>query len=136
MAFRLLAHAEIESYLEDIVIATIDIATDNWLKNGLISKPLLTMIAFTEGELGRLPHSKSWDNILSLNTRIKNSKKKYSRYVVKENHGIKEWHILRLLLPAGIDENENRRIFGYRLLVHSHRNAEGKHTHPEVYHIS
>lgn len=48
-AFQLLAHAEIESYLETVVINTANTAYDNWVKNRLITQPLVSMLAYSEG---------------------------------------------------------------------------------------
>ncbi len=106
VAFRLMAHAEIESYLEEIAIETADKATDDWLNKGLITKPLLALVAYAEGTFGDLPDAKSSKLVSSLSERISTSKKRFSTFAKVENHGIKKWNILRLLLPVGIEEKE------------------------------
>lgn len=101
-AFQLLAHAEIESFVEDRAIAVIDRALDKWRLDGRARKPVVALLAFTEEKLGRppetIPPSKR-----ELNDRVERAKSAFSR-VVHSNNGIKERDLLSILLPVGVLE--------------------------------
>ena len=105
-AFRLLAHAEIEWYLEEIVVDTANKAFQSWQQRGLVTKPLISMVAYFDGKLGRVPKNLSGSSELSLEDRIATSRNQFNTYAKSRNHGIKEKNILKLLLPIGISETE------------------------------
>ena len=105
-AYRLLAHAEIESYLEKIVSDTANEAYNIWENKGLITDPLIAMLAYSDNGPRPVPTSKPTDGPRDLRDRVKKAKNALTRYVNVENHGIRERNILRLLLPIGISEFE------------------------------
>ena len=103
-AYRLLAHAEIESYLEQVVSETANEAYDIWENKGLITDPLIAMVAYWENAPRTVPTAKPIDGPRDLRDRVKQAKDSLTRYANAENHGIRERNILRLLLPIGINE--------------------------------
>ena len=103
-AFRLLAHAEIESYLELVSFETANKAYDAWQSRGIITEPLISMVAFTETPLGKVPETKPGTGKADLQTRIEKSRNSLTKYSRAQNNGIRERNILRLLLPVGIRE--------------------------------
>ena len=105
-AFRLLAHAEIEWYLELVSFETANKAYDAWQVRGLITEPLVSMVAYTESPLGKVPETKSSTGQADLVTRIERSRNSITSYSKSRNNGIRERNILRLLLPVGIREAE------------------------------
>ena len=105
-AFRLLAHAEIESYLEQVSFETANKAYDAWQVRGLITQPLVSMVAYTESTLGKVPQTKPVTGPSDLQTRIEKSRNSLTKYSRSGNNGIRESNILRLLLPVGIRETD------------------------------
>lgn len=103
-AFRLLAHAEIEWYLELVSFETANKAYDAWQVRGMITEPLISMVAYTESPLGKVPETKPSTGQADLVTRIEKSRNSLTRYSKSRNNGIRERNILRLLLPVGIKE--------------------------------
>ena len=103
-AYRLLAHAEIESYLEQVVSETANEAYDIWENKGLITDPLIAMVAYSQNASRTVPTSKPTDGPRDLRDRVKKAKDSLTRYANGENNGIRERNILRLLLPIGISE--------------------------------
>jgi hypothetical protein len=113
IAYRVLAHAEIESYIEDRSFKVAIDAKKDWDNKGKASRTLLSLLAFS-GEKMELPP----DTL----TPIKGTKllppervqldKKINLAItcfikiIKQNHGVKESNILALLLPIGIDSDD------------------------------
>ena len=110
-AFRLLAHAEIEWYLEQIVFETANKAFDDWKQRGMITLPLLAMVAYVDVHLGGITQPNKNSTQLDLESRIEKSKNRFNTYTKSNNYGIKEEHILRLLLPIGIKESDLDQIW-------------------------
>jgi hypothetical protein len=113
LAYRVFAHAEIESYLEDRVWDTVLAAKNIWDNQGKASRVLLCVIAFSGQEMEAPPDTitplKGNKNV-SLE-KLKISKKidlaiRCFKSVIDQNHGIKETNLLKLLLPIGIDSDD------------------------------
>ena len=106
VAFRLLAHAEIESFIEERALELLNIAWSAWEEKGVPSRVILGLLAFSEiatskppSKLGGDPYNqRTYDD---LNEPLKKAQNAW-RWVYKQNHGIKEENILGLLLPLGI----------------------------------
>lgn len=113
-AYRILAHAEIEAYLEDRVKEVADNAMQEWRESNKISRTLLCLLAFSGLQLESPPDSlTSSQTSLNKKSREKLQLKKkigkiYSSFLasVDKNHGLKESNILALLLPVGIDSQD------------------------------
>ena len=105
-AFLLLSHAEIESYLEDITVETANTAYDNWKQRGVVTKPLIAMLGYSDSNLVLPPKNKSTPATRVLDKGIEVTKNEFNKYVYGKNNGIKTENILQLLLPIGIDEAE------------------------------
>ncbi|MFI8254282.1 HEPN domain-containing protein [Streptomyces filamentosus] len=103
-AFRVLAHAEFESFIEDRVLEVLNGSFATWESNGAISTSLLAVVAHKETThavpetLADASHKK---NHPDLKSRVEGAKNDFNRYVRTKNHGIKERNILRLLMPIG-----------------------------------
>ena len=103
-AFRLLAHAEIEWYLELISSETANKAYEAWKVRGVITEPLIAMVVYNESPLVKIPETKPSTGQADLNSRIENSRNSFTSYSRSRNNGIRERNILRLLFPVGIRE--------------------------------
>ncbi len=114
LAYRVLSHAEIESYLEDRALEAALTAVKAWKDRRKSSKTLLSLIAFSGQEIESPPNTidlsqptqrPAWEDKIKLSERIEAAMKVFS-YAVKNNHGIKEDNMHRLLLPIGIEFHE------------------------------
>lgn len=112
-AFRVLAHAEIETYLEDRVKDVIRLAISRW-RSGAVSNPiqsrvLLALLAFSGFEAATPPATlvapqpsqvPLWPDRIELNKRINKAASLMFRGIAL-NHGVKEENLLSLLIPIG-----------------------------------
>jgi len=117
-AYRVFAHAEIESYLEDRVWHTVLTAKNSWDNQGKAGRVLLCVIAFSGQEMENPPDTitplKGNKNV-SLD-KLKITKKidiviRCFKSVIDQNHGIKETNLLKLLLPIGIDSDDLDKVW-------------------------
>lgn len=113
LAYRVLAHAEIEAYLEDRVWEVIINAKKSWDRTGKPCLPLISLIAFS-GQMMDMPPdtltpakpSKAVPlEKIKLNKKIELAINCFKR-VIDQNHGVKETNLLALLLPIGIDSDD------------------------------
>lgn len=113
--YRLLAHAEIEAYLEDVSRNTVTRAISLWKSQGKPSKPLIAFLTSYHSSWS-VNDSISNEEIIQIaksRVNIKDSVEKVinlaqTQFIqrVKENHGIKENNFHVLILPTGIDPSE------------------------------
>lgn len=109
-AYRVLAHAEIEAYLEERVRSIAQDAVSKWKKTGQANRIILGLVAFSGKNMETPPttlspphenQKKAWLEKIELNQKINSAVDAFS-YALIKNHGIKEANILRLLIPIGI----------------------------------
>jgi hypothetical protein len=136
-AYRVLAHAEIESYLEERAWEVVQNAKTLWDTSGKNTRTLICLLGFSDLTMDKPPdtlkkpsnvkqdnHDKRLEITEKINSAIKSFKK-----VIDNNHGLKEKNILALLLPIGINSNDldpnntwlaNMNTFGQKrgLVVH------------------
>ena len=113
-AYRVLCHAEFESYIEGRAITVAMRALERWKKDGFYSAPLMAMVAFCDTKMPRPPEyvqpkpkdQKDWDDLVSPNKRIERAVRQFVNSVEEENHGIREKNLLRVLIPIGVDLRE------------------------------
>ncbi|MFM5996990.1 MAG: HEPN domain-containing protein [Dolichospermum sp.] len=112
-AYRVLAHAEIESYLEERAWTIVIDAKKAW-ETGKTTRTLICLLGFSDLTMDKPPdtlkkpsnvkqdnHDKRLEITEKINSAIKSFKK-----VIDNNHGLKENNILALLLPIGIDSDD------------------------------
>jgi hypothetical protein len=113
IAYRVLAHAEIEAYLEERVQKVAIDTKKDWDSKGKASRTLLCLLAFS-GQTMELPPDTltpvKGNKILppervQLDKKINLAVTCFIK-VIKQNHGVKESNILALLLPIGIDSDD------------------------------
>lgn len=112
--YRVLVHAEIESYLEDIVKEVVTNCIHKWKQN---KKPSSTLIAFlasyhsswnvnddiSNQEIIQIAKSrKREDSIFNI---LVAAQKQFIN-LIEKNHGIKENNLKSLILPTGVDINQ------------------------------
>lgn len=109
--YRLLVHAEFESYLEDISKDVVTKAISKWKNDKTPSTILIAFLALyhsswnVSGELTNneiIEIAKSRKNKDSVEKIIDLAQSQFSQKV-RDNHGIKEKNFKTLILPTGID---------------------------------
>jgi hypothetical protein len=111
--YRLLVHAEIEAFLEDVTFETARLGVSEWARTKKVSNCLFCLVAsyhagfFVEGLDEEPPflseqRTKLKDSVQDL---VENALKQY-RHIHATNHGIKEENLFRLVLPVGVRKDE------------------------------
>ena len=131
-AFRLLTHAEIEWYLEQVVFETANKAYDIWSTRGLITEPIVAMLAYHEGQTSTIPETLSGAGPPDLQNRIQKSRDYINTYARVRNNGIRERQILRLLLPVGIKEADIDPVWLSTTDSFGHNRGESAHRSNKV----
>jgi hypothetical protein len=109
-AYRVFAHAEIESYLEDRAWEVANNAIKIWEDTDKTSHTLICLLGFSGLTMDKPPDTltpKKADKTVK-DEKIKiinktNLALQSFKNVIIQNHGVKEANILALLLPIGID---------------------------------
>lgn len=104
-AFRLLVHAEFESYLEDVVTAHLQARLRDWQINRKPSSTIASIIAYDE-TAGKKPTSllaPPQKPAAQFDDRLRDAANRFNSRVRVLNHGIREKNVLALLLPVGFD---------------------------------
>ena len=105
-AYRLLCHAEVEAYLEDISLATVIKACDRWGASRRVSRTLIALITYSGTAPARMldVESNSLRTQREIDTAVQGAKEQFSRLAKVTNHGIRAADVRRLLFPAGVGE--------------------------------
>jgi hypothetical protein len=112
LAYRVLAHAEIEAFFEDRSLEIANRARAAWETRSHISRASLCLMAFSGKLMADPPDSleppnenkrRVWPALLDIGERLKPVITSFNTYVRTENHGVKEKNLLSMLLPIGID---------------------------------
>ena len=112
-AYRVLAHAEIESYLEERAWEVVQNAKTLWDKSGKTTRTLICLLGFSGLTMDELPDTLTpkkgsktvKEEKIKISKKINLALESFKR-VISQNHGVKEDHILSLLLPIGIDSDD------------------------------
>lgn len=100
-AYALLMHAEIESYVEEMICEIADGAVLAWRNSEIVTRPLVSMVVYREGaEVG---FSEDIFNISSgkrLDTVLMQCKSQFDSRV-RNNHGIRRKHLTALMMSIG-----------------------------------
>lgn len=107
-AFRLLVHAEFESYLEERVTGHVTERVQRWRTDGKPSITLAALCAYDDHKSGAptsilKPPQKPAP---SFEERLDGAAKRFNTFARAYNHGVREANVLALVLPIGIDGNQ------------------------------
>lgn len=106
-AYKVLAHAEMEYYFEEVALSIARRAYQKWNSARKASTPLVSMVAYYEGQFPSVPDIHDGNNSAKdIDWRINSSFASYNQYVRSNNHGIKEKNILNIFLPIGVRVGE------------------------------
>lgn len=137
-AYRLFAHAEFEHYFEERSLEVASCSFKKWELKRVASKTLLSLVLYSGRDMPLPPASlkspqpsgqANHDELLDLMKRVK---KAYSAFqnIVRNNNGIKEVDILRLLLPIGVDYKDLDPI--WIATINSFGKARGEFAHTSM----
>lgn len=102
-AYKVLAHAEMEYYFEEIALSIAKKAYLKWQSSNKASTPLLSLVAYYDGHFPSPPDLHDGNNSeKDIDWRINTSYTSYNKQIRSSNHGIKETNILSIFLPIGI----------------------------------
>lgn len=109
-AYRLLAHAEVEACIEDLASGVVNTAFNHWFLDRRPRACLISLLAYHKSGFAAVPDdissTPSGASTTPLRDRLDEARNQFIHYVREENHGIREKHVLRLLLPTGILESD------------------------------
>ena len=114
LAFRVLAHAEIESYFEDRTLEAVAQARHAWEK-GVVTRTAACLFAFCGRELSAPPETlvapsenkrKDWPSKIDVSAKFVPIASGFHNLVRNENHGIKERNLMSLLIPIGFHHDK------------------------------
>lgn len=110
--FRLLVHAEFESYLEDISRDTVTEAIRRWKGEGISSRPLISFLASYHSSWS-VSDTISNEEIMQIAKSRKNIRESVEKIIdlaqtqfiqrIQNNHGIIEDNFYGLIVPTGVD---------------------------------
>ncbi len=112
LSFRVLSHAEVETYLEDRALEVATTALKSWRDNRFVSIVTFHLLGFGGVETARPPQSlaapdaqkaKDWATRVAIDDRLTRCVSGFYYRVSKENHGVKEQNIVEMLIPLGFD---------------------------------
>jgi hypothetical protein len=98
-AYVLLAHAEIESYCEDLVKAKSDRAFMQFDRTGKVTPILRRIVAYHVAT-----KRKSWSEVSAPSAPIVRSAFDSYRAILTANHGVRRENLEKLLYPLGVPE--------------------------------
>ena len=110
LGYKLLIHAELEYYFEEVVKSIMKKAKDKWDSHHEATPTLVALMAYCTKSFVSVPEHTTDQNVsVDLNSRVNTAYTEHYKYIAANNHGIKEKNILALLLPIGIliDEIDN-----------------------------
>jgi hypothetical protein len=111
LAFRVLAHAELEAYLDERGVEVAKFAWDGWCRFRVATATALALIAFCPIEMGAPPNTleppmenrrKDWPERIAFAERLRRAVTDYVHRISQENHEIKQQNLLSILLPIGL----------------------------------
>ncbi|HET6293297.1 MAG TPA: HEPN domain-containing protein [Kribbella sp.] len=108
-AFRLLVHAEFESYIEDRVVEVADRSYRSWQATRVIRPCLIGLLAFDDAKRESptsLLMPPRQNPAPDLSARLHRAKNTLTTYARSQNHGVRERNLLKLLLPLGVEEGK------------------------------
>ncbi len=111
LAFRVLCYAEIEEYLESRSQEISAAISTRWKDDRKVTYPTMCVLAFSSQEMKIPPESFAkpakrqvdWNDVVKIDGRVSRAISEYHYYVTKQNHGVSEENLCRMLIPIGFD---------------------------------
>ena len=105
-AFVVLAHAEVEHFLEELASDVLDAVKRRWDQSHSAGRCLSALLMYNDKRLpfpdalGKQQPKDSFEEV------ARGAIKKHREFVIRRNHGLKEANILHLYLPMGVLESD------------------------------
>lgn len=107
LGYKLLIHAELEYYFEEVTKSIMKSAKDKWDKKNEATPTIVALMAYCQKSFVAIPeHTADQHSSVDLYDRVKTAYTEHHKYISSKNHGIKENNILALFLPIGITISE------------------------------
>lgn len=100
-SFVMLAHAEMEAFIEEVALGLFQEAWAAWNQSGVPTKVIVGLLAFSGREHELPPSSTSGNASGDCNQCVQKAQAIW-RHAHASNNGLKETNLLRLVLPLGI----------------------------------
>ncbi|MCA3719760.1 hypothetical protein [Phenylobacterium sp.] len=120
LSFRVLAHAEVETYLEDRVLEVATTALQAWETQRFVSVVTFHLIGFSGRAVDLPPDTlfttdqnkqKTWEHKTAIDHRFSRCVSDFHHRIRQQNHGVKEKNIMSLLIPIGFDMSKCDQLF-------------------------
>ena len=107
-AYFLLAHAEIETYIENCLSEIVTKSYEKWKAEGTVDSVLLGLVAYYHPAIDKKDPEKNEKTLRDLGAHgiVELSKKAFD-YRLRNNHGVKSKHIEKMLKVCGFDLETN-----------------------------
>ena len=131
-AYRLLAHAEVESYLEDRAREIANNAYNKWSVDHRPRAVLINLLAFhlqQEGLSAQKLREVLGGTRQHTGDSVKSATQAYNK-MLSDNHGIKEENVLRILLPLGIEAEDIDSV--WLSAIHAFGTNRGETAHTSI----
>jgi hypothetical protein len=103
-AYIVLCHAEIEAYIESMCLDVLRKAEERWKNTSSAGACIAALMLFNDKQVSP-PKSLAKQNATdAVDHVVRSAIKKHREFTQRDNHGIKEANLLRLLLPIGFQE--------------------------------
>jgi hypothetical protein len=140
--YLVLCHAEIEACIEDLARRVLSKSRDRWKGDRRARPALVAVVAYHESGFGgparKLSPRGSQKPAPTLDDRIATACDAYDEYVRKDNHGVRESNLLRVLLPVGVRESDldpawvaDMETFGIMRGIVAHVSARAARARPD-----
>lgn len=108
--YRLLCHAEFEAFLEDRASEHLLAVLGEWKNNQRHSLTLTSLVAYDDAKAlttgSVLDPKKNGADAGDVHSRITGAVTRYQAFIRRENHGIRENNVLKILLPIGVQKSD------------------------------
>jgi hypothetical protein len=136
-AYVVLVHAEMESFVEELVTQALVAARARWVTTGRTGKCVAALMMYNAREISvpaELGKQKAIQTFGAVVSKVISDHEK----AVLHNHGIREFNLLKMLLPIGVLEHELDLVwlgdvnsFGQNRGIVAHTSARAVQTLPD-----
>jgi hypothetical protein len=137
LSFRVLAHAEVETYLEDRALEVATTALHAWETQRFVSLVTFHLIGFSGKSVDLPPDTlfttdlnkmKDWPTRTTIDDRFARCVADFYKRVRLENHGVKEKNIMEMFVPIGFDMTKCDALFLQTMSIFGEARGNVAHT--------
>jgi len=105
-AYLVLAHAEVEQFLEELAVDVLVAAQKRWDATRAAGRCLSALLMYDDKQTTAPPSLAKQKTDDTLSMVASRAIRKHEEFIVQKNHGVKEGNLLRMLLPIGVLETD------------------------------